>query len=373
MPVQRPSNKVAGGFTTCRTPPPGAPGRPSVAVPRPTFSPRAKRTGLQPPGATCHCSTSRGICPQSIPMVDDPATKLPTAAQPPVIPRPTPVAAMPWARTLSAGLQPKAGPRGEGQGSIPHPPRRRRPAPLLLAAALAALPRPATAQSPLAAPTTVQLAPAPTTASAASAPAPCDQARLEGVAPPSPRAYAFAPRSQVRPFYQWLNNNGYCGEVSLLAAGMANGQWISQFNARSIASPFPLYPQTGKPSGINFYSQMLLDDLAKPGTTTANSFGQAASWMRLDAVAYPSATQATGAAGARHFLAWIKARIVAGDQVTLGVIDALDRSLPYSHIVSVVRIESNYPAGDTAYHADDVLYVEDHGLITLPGANPVHF
>lgn len=187
---------------------------------------------------------------------------------------------------------------------------------------------------------------------------------------PSSLTYRFAPRAQVRPFYQWLNNNGYCAEVSLLAAGLAHGQWISQYNTRSIATPFTSYTQTGKRSGINFYAQMLLDDFAKPTTTTANSYGKAAAYMRLAAAAYPSAAQAIGQAGYNNFLLWIKARIVAGDQVTLGVIDTFDTSPPYSHVVNVVRIESNYPATDTTYHSDDVLYVEDHGLVTEGGGNP---
>ncbi len=197
----------------------------------------------------------------------------------------------------------------------------------------------------------------------------CNQATLEP-SMPAPLAYSFQPRAPVRPFYQWLNNNGYCGEVSLLEAGLANGQWISQANSRSIASPFTSYTQTGRKTGIKFYSQMLLDDYAKPTTTTAVSYGKAALYMKLAATSYPSSVQTTGQAGFANFMRWIKAKIVAGDQVTLGVINAFDTSPPYSHIVNVIRVESNYPASDTAYHADDVLYIDDHGLMTLGDYNP---
>jgi len=35
-------------------------------------------------------------------------------------------------------------------------------------------------------------------------------------------------------FYQWANNNGYCGEVDLIQAGLNNGQWMSQYDARLV-------------------------------------------------------------------------------------------------------------------------------------------
>ncbi len=209
-----------------------------------------------------------------------------------------------------------------------------------------------------------------------AAPAPaaavtCNQAAIEGSGSiPATLAYRFEPRSRVLPFYQWLNNNGYCGEVSLIEAGLANGQWISQYNARSIATPFTAYTQTGQRTGISFYSQMLLDDFASPTTTSAVSYGKAAGHLKLKATAYPSAQQATGQAGYENFMLWIRARIVAGDQVTLGVVDTFDNSPPYSHIVNVQRIESKYAGTNTTYHADDVLYVEDHGLVTYGGSNP---
>jgi hypothetical protein len=40
------------------------------------------------------------------------------------------------------------------------------------------------------------------------------------------RIAALTPRVPIQPFYQWQNNNGYCGEVSMIEAGLANGQSV---------------------------------------------------------------------------------------------------------------------------------------------------
>jgi hypothetical protein len=124
----------------------------------------------------------------------------------------------------------------------------------------------------------------------------CTQAALDGVDPPS-RTYSFRPRVPLVGFYQWENNNGYCGEVSLMQSGLALGQWISQFNARSIASPFAnSIAQTGSSTEgrIKFLSQLLLDDFAPTGTTSGNSFGNAAANMKLVATAFKSSQQKSG-------------------------------------------------------------------------------
>ena len=96
------------------------------------------------------------------------------------------------------------------------------------------------------------------------------------------------------------NNNGYCGETSLIQSGLARGQWASQFNVHSTASPFGGggggTAQTGRAegAGIDFYSQLLLDDSAPKGSKQGNSFGQAAANLKLVARAFNSAKQATG-------------------------------------------------------------------------------
>ncbi len=58
----------------------------------------------------------------------------------------------------------------------------------------------------------------------ASAPG-CGQAQVEKLlgapAPPGPSTYYIVPNTTVAPIYQWESNSGYCGEVSLMSAGLA--------------------------------------------------------------------------------------------------------------------------------------------------------
>lgn len=39
------------------------------------------------------------------------------------------------------------------------------------------------------------------------------------------------------PRLQWEHNGGYCGEVSMIVAGLYYGQYLSQYDVRAIASP----------------------------------------------------------------------------------------------------------------------------------------
>lgn len=146
--------------------------------------------------------------------------------------------------------------------------------------------------------------------------------------------FRFQPRGVgVKGFYQWENNNGYCGEVSLIQSAMGFGIWISQLNMRAIASPFPVdISQTGKrrEGKIDFLSQMLLDDYSPPFNMSTDSFGRAADYLGLRAVSYPSKIQAVGRAGFRDFILWIKRHVVAGDYVTVGVKVFADYFLNFS-------------------------------------------
>jgi hypothetical protein len=54
----------------------------------------------------------------------------------------------------------------------------------------------------------------------------------------------------IPPRLQWNENYGYCGEVSLISAGLYYGQYISQYDARALASP-------GVPEN-DFNSQLML-------------------------------------------------------------------------------------------------------------------
>lgn len=166
-----------------------------------------------------------------------------------------------------------------------------------------------------------------------------------------------------KPFYQWESNLGYCGESSLIQAAMSLGQWISQYNARTLNSSFPpSISQTGVAEGkspAKNFAEVLLDDSPQQGE---NVFSSAASNFGLVATDFDSTNQKTGQAGYQQFMQWIKAELSAGNRVTIGVVTD-NSGGAYSHIVSVVRFDVNDPSS-SSYDPDDVLYFDDHGLIT---------
>lgn len=45
--------------------------------------------------------------------------------------------------------------------------------------------------------------------------------------------------ANVSPRLQWLSNEGYCGEVSLIMTGLKYGQYISQYDMREISAVCP--------------------------------------------------------------------------------------------------------------------------------------
>jgi len=188
----------------------------------------------------------------------------------------------------------------------------------------------------------------------------CTQSCIEGSNPPA-SLYYFYPKVNITPFYQWESNNGYCGEVSLIQSGLANGQWTSQYNIRSIASPFPInYSQTGKSRGINYYSQLLLFQ-TNVNSKKYNSFENAAKNYLLQGSRFESTRQVAGKEGLKNFLLWIKQNVLNGNIVTIGV--SYSDEPEYDHIVTVTKIGSNFPRNDTTYHGNDVLYFDDHGAI----------
>ncbi len=201
----------------------------------------------------------------------------------------------------------------------------------------------------------------------------CGQILVDGTTPPA-TAFVIAPAQDVRPFYQWENNNGYCGEVSMLQAGLANGQYMSQFNARRICGTG--LSQSG-PDGAcaahqgvpNYNAQFLIED---PGTGVSgpNTYANAALCVansRLAGASFSYETQATGLAGYRQYMSWVKQQVIDGRQVTLAVLDNGGGDPQYDHEVTVLRIGTNHAPSDPRYYPDDVVYFDDHGAYTLKG------
>ncbi|HTA39388.1 MAG TPA: C39 family peptidase [Candidatus Acidoferrales bacterium] len=149
----------------------------------------------------------------------------------------------------------------------------------------------------------------------------------------------------VPPRLQWNANFGYCGETSMISAGLYYGQYVSQYTARDIASD-------GTPQNQQ-NSQLLL----------GGNDMHAANLMHLSAVRWNTGAQRNTA----EFLRWVRAKIERGYPVAIGVYTNMRRfneKLPgqhtYDHIVPVTGVTA------------DSLTFSDNGLWN-PGKPPFSF
>ena len=203
----------------------------------------------------------------------------------------------------------------------------------------------------------------------------CTQQRVDGTLPPATTSYIY-PRQAVTPFYQWENNYGYCGEVSMMQAGLSNGQWMSQFNARLIcgtglSQSGPNGACAAHHSQVNNNAQLLIED---PGTgvTGSNTYAYAAlcvSNSRLAGTTFDYSGQSTGLAGYEEYMSWVKSEVIQGHQVTLAILINGGSDPQYDHEVAVMKIGTNHSPTDSTYYPDDVVYFDDHGAFTLHGSN----
>jgi hypothetical protein len=174
-----------------------------------------------------------------------------------------------------------------------------------------------------------------------------------------PTATTYTAGSKLPPRIQWNANYGYCGETAFISAGLHYGQYISQYDARALAS------KNARQSLES--SQLLLgvNDVA------------AAKAMHLNATAFDTAKKPTAPA----FLTWVKTNVTAGYPVVMGVFMNQSRfygttnlnagDAEYDHIVAVTGITSTRAlTGPTTYYADDVLTFNDHGLWTSTSGQP---
>jgi hypothetical protein len=135
-------------------------------------------------------------------------------------------------------------------------------------------------------------------------------------------------RNDIPPRYQWNHNYGYCGEVSMISAGLYYGQYLSQYDARAAASHAPQ---------SRYRSQLLLGVNAM----------RAASRMHLAAVRWDNPSRDESA----QFLAWVKEHVMQGEPVAIGIYmnqfrfyhnrDPWAGSPQYDHIVPVIGVSSD--------------------------------
>ncbi len=167
----------------------------------------------------------------------------------------------------------------------------------------------------------------------------------------------------IPPRRQWEANYGYCGEVSLISAGLYFGQYCSQYKARQLSSPG--IPQSDSDS------QLLV------GVNDV----QAADAMHLEASPWDTESQmSTG-----EFLAWVKQHSVAGHPVIIGLFtneylfhedtDRYAGDPDYDHIVPVTGIGSLRPLDGwpVRYLRSDSITFSDNGLWAPDGVPPYVF
>jgi hypothetical protein len=143
---------------------------------------------------------------------------------------------------------------------------------------------------------------------------------------------------------QWPANFGYCGEISLIVAGLYYGQYLSQYDARALVS------RDGSQSRKS--SQLLLDE----------NEGAAAMAMKLRYEIWPKTGTVT------DFLLWTKNHLLKGHPVIWGVYanTKLFNITPaqgdnYDHIVPVVKFKSNHDIMENRVYPDDEITFSDNG------------
>jgi hypothetical protein len=186
---------------------------------------------------------------------------------------------------------------------------------------------------------------------------------LSGVATAARRVAAnptYSVSNPITPRIQWNENHGYCGEVSFISAGLYYGQYLSQYDARAIASPgTPQYKAS---------SQLLVGE----------NDTYAASKMHLTYAEWTPGPRST----ASSFLQWVKSEVIQGYPVAIGIYENNYRFYgstnpkagdpDYDHIVDVTGITSNHPLTLPAtYYPTDELAFNDNGLWTgTPSGQP---
>jgi len=158
-------------------------------------------------------------------------------------------------------------------------------------------------------------------------------------------SFANMQRNDIPSRLQWMHNTGYCGEVSLISAGLYYGQYISQYDVRALVTK----------KGDQISGSLLIGE----NDTTA------AQKLHLQYEEFNSNSEQNS----DQFLIWLKQKVAAGNPVAIGVyanqtlFETGSAGDPdYDHIVSVTTLSSTHPLNDPTYYADDQVGFSDNGL-----------
>ena len=186
----------------------------------------------------------------------------------------------------------------------------------------------------------------------------CPPSLIDGYVTPVTKYFIY-PKVNITPFYQWENNDGYCGEVSILQAGLAvGGVWMNQFNTRLLCgaqlnsippsddvldvlptnknypdpNPFVLSSslnQSGPDQwcqtfGEPNYNAQMEFQRPLPGVVSGpNDYAtgySCATNAAMVATVYDGINQSSGMAGYQEFMSWIKRETIIGNIVSIGVL-----------------------------------------------------
>jgi hypothetical protein len=158
-------------------------------------------------------------------------------------------------------------------------------------------------------------------------------------------------RNDIPPRLQWEANSGYCGEVSLISAGLYYGQYMSQYEARICAIGKTPQSQGEMLLGVN--------DM------------RAAAQMHLRGVEWRTPGSPD------QFLGWVKRMVVRGHPVAIGVYDNSSivggpSDPQYDHIVPVIGFRSVRLHNPRVFPNDRIIF-SDNGLFGTPADTPYIF
>lgn len=159
----------------------------------------------------------------------------------------------------------------------------------------------------------------------------------------------------IPPRYQWNENNGYCGETSMISALLYYGGYMSQYTMRDIAN--------NHTSQSDASGQLLLG---------VNDYWAA------NAVGLQCELNNYGALSGNSFMLWVKKHIQQLHPVIIGVYEnsqvfglSGDGDPDYDHIVPVTGWGSTHVL-NKEYYDTDIIYFSDNGLYTPDGINSIY-
>lgn len=217
----------------------------------------------------------------------------------------------------------------------------------------------------------------------------------------------------------WMStSSGYCGETSILSAGLLHGQYVPMYLIRELLVDYFIDLMNAENPPVS-YQQMWLNytgsnwtDQYNPGYDFPNSGSQTIQeWFKANGQYYcqvlPQIGDNSGSATCgfppinsvlqalnlnyKHyavekqhtydnFIPWLKQNVVDGNPVIIGLQDfvAGSNDINFDHIVIVIGWGSNQPLTTSTFFPDDEIVFSDHGLVVgsrqpIGGSIPYYF